>query len=121
MTEAESLEVVAIYIQNAHSAFSIYVTVTFAFLATAFFVGHKLKPYQAVVATGLYLYTAVSAILGEIANIQVWAAAATQSKILNTLPLIDAELWIYMNTALMSLGVVASLYFMWQVRLPQKE
>jgi hypothetical protein len=121
MTEAESLEIVAIYIQNAHSAFSIYVTVTFSYLATAFFVGSKLKPYQAVVATGLYVYAAVSAILAEVANIQVWSAAASQSTVLNSVSLIDAELWIYMNTALMSFGVLASLYFMWQVTRPDAE
>ena len=44
MTEAEALELVAIYTANAHTSFNMYISVTFAYFATAFFVGSIASP-----------------------------------------------------------------------------
>ena len=48
MTEADTIEVAAICAANSFTAFTIYISFTFGFLATAFFVGNKLTRFQAV-------------------------------------------------------------------------
>ena len=56
MTEAEALELIAIYITNAHGGFTIYLSVTFAYLVTAYLVGRKLSPFQALLYQDFFSY-----------------------------------------------------------------
>ena len=122
MTEAEALELVAIYTANAHTSFSIYISVTFAYFATAFFVGSRLTGYQALAASGLYFISATGSMLALIANIQVWVGVAeSTATLLDRLPLMNGMLWILCLSLVMGIGVLASLYFMWDVRHSEAE
>ena len=117
MTEAEALEFVAIYTANAHTAFSLYISFTFAYLATAFFVGARLTGFQALAASGLYFISATVAILALIGNIQVWTEVAkSTATLLDRLPLMNGDLWIPLLSVTMGIGILAGLYFMWDVR-----
>ena len=122
MTEAEALELVAIYTANAHTSFAIYISVTFAYFATAFFVGSRLTGYQALAASGLYFTSATGSMLASIANIQVWVGVAeSTATLLDRLPLMNGMLWILCLSLVMGIGVLASLYFMWDVRHSEAE
>jgi hypothetical protein len=54
MTEAEALELIAIYVTNAHEGFTLYLSVTFAYLITAYLVGSKLSPFQALAVSEFF-------------------------------------------------------------------
>ena len=58
MNEVDTVELVATCAEMSFTAFGIYISFTFGFLATAFFVGSKLTRFQALVATGMYLVAA---------------------------------------------------------------
>jgi hypothetical protein len=122
MTEAEALELVAMYTANAHTSFTMYISFTFAYLATAFFVGSRLTNYQAMAASGLYFISATAVVMALIANIQVWAeVAASTATLLDRLPLMNAMLWISYLSIITSIGILACLYFMWDVRHREAE
>ena len=117
MTEAEALEVIGIYTANAHTSFTLYISITFAYFAAAHLVGRHLSRYQAFAATGLYILGAGAATLALVANIQVWGeVAATTTSVMDNLPLFRAELWIFSLSTIMTIGVFISLYYMWEVR-----
>ena len=122
MTEAEALELIGIYTGNAHSLFTIYISVTFAYFATAFFVGSRLTSYQALAASGLYFISAISVAVALIANIQVWVLVAENTTtLMDGVQLFNGNIWIPSLSLVMSVGIIASLYFMWDVRRRETE
>ena len=58
MTEGEVIEAAAAVTANSITMFTIFITFTFGFLASAYFVGGKLTRFQALAATGLYVVAA---------------------------------------------------------------
>ena len=122
MTEAEALETIGIYTANAHTAFTLYLSITFAYFASAHFVGRDLTPYQVFAATGLYIVSAVSGLLGVVANVQVWGAIASETRtVMDGLPLFDSSLWVAFLSTTMTMGMFLSLYYMWDVRHPKAQ
>lgn len=122
MTEAEALETIGIYTANAHTAFTLYLSFTFAYFASAHFVGRKLTHYQVFAATGLYIVSATTGLLAVIANVQVWGAIASETRtVMDGLPLFDSRLWVAFLSTTMIMGIFLSLYYMWDVRHPKSE
>ena len=123
MSEAEAVEAAAVWSANILTILTIYVTFTFGYLVTAYFVGARLTPFQTLVVSGLYLSAAVLTILSAIGYTQA------QVKILGSVPTVlddvylvtSGELWITYLGIMMPLGLVISLYFMWQIRHPKKK
>ena len=117
MTEAEVLELAAIYSSNTMSAFTLYISFTFAFLITAFYAGKKLTAFQVVTASGLYVVSVGSTVLAMIGSLQAqYAIQGTNDTLLDDFPIWTGGLWIpYMGTILI-IGILISLYFMWNVR-----
>ena len=122
MTEAEVLELAANYSSNAMTAFTIYISFTFAYLITAFYVGKKLTAFQVVTASGLYVVSVGSTVLAVIGALQVqYAIQDTKDTVLDRFPIWTGGLWIsYMGTILI-IGILISLYFMWNVRHSETE
>ncbi len=117
MTEAEALELIGIYTANSHTAFTLYLSFTFAYLATAHFVGRELSRYQVFAASGLYVTAAISGYMGVLANVQVWGKVADATRtVMDDLPMFDAGLWMIFLATIMILGVFISLYYIWDVR-----
>ena len=120
VAEAEVLELYAMYISNGMTAFTIYISFTFAYLVTAFYVGTKLTKFQAIVAGAIYVISAGSMTLSLIGNLQ-----ASDSILNATTTVIDGHalhqtgLWISTMSLILTLGIIVSLYFMWSVRRPK--
>jgi hypothetical protein len=120
MTQAELWEMNFMCIANALTAFSIYLTVAFAYLATAYFVGKKLSGLQTFVVSGLFIFASISAIGGCMAQLrrasEFQLQLASQSEELLLMPLTNASFWKTYMPLLMASGVLVSLYFMFDRR-----
>jgi hypothetical protein len=122
MTEADTIEVAAICAANSFTAFTIYISFTFGFLATAFFVGNKLTRFQVLAATGMYLIAAGATALAML----IWLKALflvlnDQNTVLNSLPFLNENAWIGSMSIISIGGILVSSYFMWGVRHPKTE
>ena len=121
MTEYEAMEVVAAYTDVAVTCFSIYLTLTFAYLTVAYLVGVKLTTFQSVAVSGLYVFGGGSALLCQYILINGWGAVIEYAVPLHSVPLWDPNFWItYMWTIQVS-GILLGLYFMWALRQSQAE
>jgi hypothetical protein len=117
MTEAEIIEVVTSNWANAISAFTVFVTFTFAYLVTAHMAGSVLSKPQAVLASVLYLVASTSAMLSLVGSHQVMRAAMYSSPtVIDDLLFADPNFWTPYMVPTMLLSQLASLYFMFDVR-----
>lgn len=117
MTEADALELIALYSANSITAFTVYISFTFGFLVTAFVAGDRLTTFQVLTASGLYSISAGSTALALVAYTQAWAAIkAESSTVLDSVPLFGGEFWVATMSVVLASGLVLSLYFMWNIR-----
>lgn len=117
MTEGEAIEAAIGAAAVVFSCFVIYISFTFGYLVTAYFVGDKLTRFQAIAATGLYLVAAGFMILVMIAWTQGMLAITDSTKTtLDAVPLLRRGYWVEALFFLCGTGVLMSLYFMWDVR-----
>jgi hypothetical protein len=122
MSEAEVLDLVATFNANASTNFTIFISFTFAFLATAFFVGAKLSRFQALAASVMYAVSAGSAALSCVGWLQAFdAMMESKTTLLGTIPLFSAHFWVGGMSILFVTGMSVSLYFMWSVRHSKAE
>ena len=122
MTEAEALELYAMYISNAMTAFTIYISFTFAYLVTAFYVGFKLTSFQVIVAGGIYVISAGSITMSLIGNLQASESILNATTtVIDELALHRNGLWVSTMSLILTLGIIVSLYFMWSVRNPKPD
>jgi hypothetical protein len=119
MSESELLELMATYSGNALTAFTIYISFTFAYLTVAFIVGRKLSRVQAIIVSVLYVFSAMSTVLANIGQISAMRATQpdlVESAVYQRITLMDGDMWlIYMPILLVS-GIFGSLYFMYDAR-----
>jgi hypothetical protein len=101
-------------------ATGIYLTVTFAYLAAAYFVGAKLTKLQVGLVSGLYVFAAACAsipcILFIRRSITFQEFLAPKAKAYNRELLVDLSFWSGYMGVLLALGILVSLYFMYDVR-----
>ena len=120
MTEAEILELIAMYSENAMTGYSIWLTVTFAFMTVAYFVGEKLTGFQVWAASGLYLIGSSSAIIVCYINIHAWSDLRSNFpggiSVLDSSIFWSGDLWKILIVGSLILGNIVSLYFMYNVR-----
>ncbi len=123
MTEYEILDLVGGESAQSATQFTLYLSVLFAYLITAYFVGDKLTRAQVFLLSGLYIFVNLA---------QAWGMVLTMNRVGELMemkaeisPLTEWEegyvgygnLW----AIAMVIGVLASLYFMWNVRHPNTE
>ena len=115
MTKAELIESLNLAAANGFEGYTMFITVTFAYLVVAYFVGEKLSRLQVLIGSVLYLASGIS----------FWFATITHGASFHALAyeyqeLIPSRLWLFpwveTTTVLFSGGIIASLYFMWDVR-----
>jgi hypothetical protein len=117
MNEADIIEAAAATIANSMSAFTVFVTFTFGFLATAYVVGAKLTRTQAATAMGLYVVAAVYSSIIMVAWLQAFfALTEAKATALNTILLMQRSYWVPGTIVVLSMGILLSLYFMWSIR-----
>ena len=123
MTEAEILEVAGIWSGNVLTTFGLYISFTFAYLVTVFYVAHRLTTLQSIAVSGLYFFAATSTILAQIGYLQAqFTILAVAPNALDDIYLVSAGgLWIpYLGLMQLS-GMLLGLYFMWDVKHPKTE
>ena len=82
MSEAETIEAVAIFGANSFSIFSVYLSITFAYLTVAYFVGAALNTFQVWVVSGLYVASAGVSTIACVGTTEAWVELiATQPTI----------------------------------------
>ena len=117
MTEAEALELIAIYTANALESFTLYLSFTIAYLVTAYFVGKNLSRFQIFAVSGPFCIAAISATLSLLGSVQAWIAIkSATSTVIDTVPIYNSTLWTFMMPVILIPGILISLYFMWNVR-----
>ena len=120
MTEAETMELVAIYTAGAMTAYSIYITITFGYMTVAYFVGDKLSTFQVVAASGLYLVASITGVITAYIHVHTWSTL--KAEFTGGLSALDSsiwwngEAWKVLIVASLLFGVLISLYFMYNVR-----
>ena len=121
-TEVDTLGLAATFTENSFTSFTIFISFTFGFLATAFFVGRKLTRFQALATAGAYLVSAGSMAFASVAWLQAYAALKnSNATFLDTIPLFNGDVWAPAMSIILVLGMLISLYFMWDVRHPKTE
>ena len=120
MTESEAIELFSMLGANAVSAFTVYISFTFGYLATAYFVGSKLTMFQSMVAGGLYIFSAGSAGLAQIVYInRMLEVTEKTASVLDNVFLWNGLFWVWNMAVVQAVGIAVSLYFMWTVRHPK--
>jgi hypothetical protein len=117
MTEAEVIEAVGVFGANALTSFTVYISFTFGFLVTSFFVGSRLTRTQSFIACGLYCVSAGSAGMSQIIYLQMLFATAAQTPtVLDGLILFNETFWVWAMSIIQVMGMLVSLFFMRQIR-----
>ncbi len=121
MTEAELLEVAGIWSGHILTAFTIYISFTFAYLVTIFYVGDRLTSWQSVCASVLYFFSATSAILAQVGYMQAQFTLLRETpNALDGIFLVMAgDFWTPYMATMQFTGVFVGLYFMWSARRPK--
>ena len=117
MTEYEYAELIATYSSNAGTFFATYLTALSGYLITAFIAGSRLKTVQVTVLNTGYVVAVVVLIWGT------YGAGMTQVHYTNMLMELEPASpqsgrgWVFTTVSiLMAGGLLASIYFMWNVR-----
>jgi len=117
MTEAEAFEAAAAWSSSAIASFTIYVSITFAYLTVAFVAGRRLSRFQTLVVSALYVFAATSGVMSTITDLGMLEIAIEHSPAaVADVPFTSEGFWQGYQAVLMIVGILISLYFMWNVR-----
>ena len=117
MTESEIIEALSEISLNAATYMTIFISVTFAYLTVAYIVGRTLNRFQTLMVSSLYVLLATMTGTATFGFTDAWQILhARKGSVFN-------EVWIYQNTGwvffllpVLALVVLASLYFMFDIR-----
>lgn len=118
MTEYELLDLVASSADLMGVQFSIYMTVTSAYLVVAYVAGEKLTRGQVLLLSALFLFGAGAEVWGmqrsliNVAELLALKAAHSPLTAYERGITEHGSVWLLV----MSIGIVAAVYFMWDVR-----
>ena len=125
MTEAEALELTVMCVDNAITCFSVYVTMTFAYLTASYLMGSSLSTFQALVLSGLYVFSSGGMIVCMYLHIRTWselrAGVPGGIAAMDNISLWNEAFWAYYPASSCLAGILISLFFMWNVRHPKTE
>ena len=125
MNEAEAIELIANHLSNAIGGFTVYLSVTFAYLYVAYVAGADLSRLQFVIGSFLYVFAAFTTVMVVSINVQVMYSlvehVASYSKHFENVPLWGGGFWELYMTGLQVGGILVGLFFMWDVRHPKTE
>jgi hypothetical protein len=121
MTEAELWELMFMSVGNGTASLSVLLTITFVYLAAAYFLGSKLSNFQTVVVSTLFVFGS------GVATIGFFGALMRALEFVGQLQEIHPDRYFILSdnsvlafTVLMAAAVPVSLLFMLQIRLNSK-
>ena len=122
MTEAELIDAINTTLDIHLSTLLAYLTIVSAYLIAAFVVGIRLTSLQSVVVSTLFVFASL------MCTFAIWGSGSRIAYMVDALLLVDpSHPIIYTKnfrngmTILCTLGILASLNFMWDVRHPKTE
>ena len=84
---------------------------------TPFMVGSRLSGFQAIAGSLLYIFAAMSGLMSSITDLEmVNIAVASSPQAVRDAALSSGTFWQLYLGSLMTIGILVSLYFMWDVR-----
>ena len=115
MSEAEAVELIAMYLDNLVVSISVYLSITFAFLVVSHTVGSRLSQFQATVVSVLYIVAALTMYGARLIN-QLWIESLLSSNpiVLRTESLkfvMNMKFWKTALAVLIFSGILVSLYY----------
>ena len=116
MTDYETADLAASYLSIGIACGGLYLTTVSAYLIVAYMVGERLKTFQVLVVSGLFLLFTLIGIWGGHGSMR-WSALLVE-KVPEVLPrTIPGEFRPYHGIVLLEIiGVLACLKFMWDIR-----
>ncbi len=120
MTEFELIEASAEYNGLMQGWVSLYFTAFTAFMITAYLVGSKLTTNQTIFVCGGFLILSALSTVGAYGAGNLMVYFADEVLLVNSKrPFIANYPMIYVSTALLFIGILGSLKFMWDARHPK--
>ena len=101
------------------SNMTVYLTMVFAYLATAYFVGKNLSRFQVIVGSSIFIAIAGLSVVTCISRVHVWTELIKHSDVpvaLKNVPFFNYYYWHYVSGIFLTAGLVVALYIMWNVR-----
>ncbi len=117
MSEAEVIELSIGFGANAISTFTLFISMTFAYLTLCHFVGAKLSRFQSIAISIVYVIGATAPAASAYTHMA--AIQKLQSKypsLLDSIPGFDMEPWLIWEPIGVLSIIGMSLYFMYEVR-----
>ena len=122
MSEAETIEALSNITASATSFFSIFISITFAYLTVAYLVGAKLSRFQLTMINMLYALCAAIAGGSTLIWWDAWVKLHSRTtSVLNEVWLAGNVGWTGAAYVMLSLIIIASIYFMHDVRKTSKK
>jgi hypothetical protein len=122
MTEYELVDAIASYTGLLHSWLMAYFTIFTAYMVAAYAVGHQLTNFQSFVVTTCFL------VLNSMVVVATMGTGMRFIELTQQISVINPERTYLVSPALMvaagvvlSIGILVSLKFMWDVRHPKTE
>ena len=117
MTEAELVQAWGNFLGNSQTAMALYVSILSGYLVIAYVAGRKLSRLQVRVVSTLFATTALYVTF----ILTVWwqraLEFALEAKALNPNRIVtNSQFGVYGTGLLFCMGILAALYFMWDVR-----
>lgn len=120
MCESEVMELVNLYAGNALNSYTIWVSFTFAYLTVAYLVGAKLSRIQLFIVSSLYVITGTAFALAAVTYCESFGALISSYPDFRPTEWWRIP-WTLFTWIILGGGMLASLYFMWDVRHPKAE
>ena len=117
MTEAEAIEALADVAANCATYFSVFMSLTFAYLTVAYLVGASLNRFQLILTTAIYVLSAAM----MAGTIVTWTGAwlelyHREQTVFSGSRIADLPYWVETLAILLAAVVIASVYFMYDIR-----
>ncbi|MGR8946484.1 MAG: hypothetical protein ACU84Q_00450 [Gammaproteobacteria bacterium] len=119
MTEAEALESITNVAAIVATYTSLWLSVTFAYLTVAYFVGSRMTRFQCLAASVLYFCVSTLFSVGVVAHGKAFFIVLTENTTAYSQVLIfrDGEgPWLITISAFFTFAAILSFYFMYDVR-----
>lgn len=118
MSEAEAIGILSDIAETAGVYFSIFLSLTFAYLTAAYFVGAALSGLQNAIVSGIYLLSTVLIGSTAVGWSNAWSALhAREPTILHEVAMFETVGWIETGVYVMLATITAaSVFFMFDIR-----
>ncbi len=122
MTEAELVEAWGLFLGNSQTAMALYLSILSGYLIIAYLIGRKLSRTQVIILSTMFLFASAFCTLVLTTWWQRALEFALEAQAINPERTVtNSQEGVRMVAVLFSLGILSSLYFMWNVRHSEDE